>query len=410
MLKGTLMATDDKQQIAFEFMERLSRIAQVFSPGAPIDKYDLFAGRRDQVTDVLNAVNQRGQHVALFGERGVGKTSLANIIAEVVHKFGTQPRDAIAVNCDSDESFQSLCRKVFRELAPMVRDRGVAGFNGQDDVYTQAESPLPENASPEDVRFALENLNEPAILILDEFDRIKDPATAGMIADTIKTLSDHSSRATVMIVGVADSVDGLIGGHRSIERCLVQVRVPRMSPPELVQVIENGLTIVGMTIDPRAEDEIVTLSQGLAHYTHLLSLHAAQSATTNGRSNITQADVTAAINKAVEKAQQSIVSAYHAATSSPRPDSLFEDVLLACAMAKTDELGYFAAADVRDPLSKIKGKRYEIPAYSRHLNDFSSDRGPVLQKTGSRRRYRFRFVSPLMQPYVLMRGRATDRL
>jgi hypothetical protein len=53
------------------------------------------------------------------------------------------------------------------------------------------------------------------------------------------------------------------------------------------------------------------------------------------------------------------------------------------------------------------GKPYDIPAYSRHLNlnDFSDTRGPVLQKTGSPRRYRFRFINPMMQPFVLMRGR-----
>jgi len=158
-------------------------------------------------------------------------------------------------------------------------------------------------------------------------------------------------------------------------------------------------------IDAKATEEIVALSQGLPHYTHLLALHAAQVAAKAGRRNITLDDVDQAIGRAVQKAQQSIVSAYHAATSSPRKDSLYEEVLLACAMAKTDDLGYFAAADVREPLSRITGKPYDIPAYSRHLNDFSDARGPVLQKTGSPRRYRFRFINPMMQPFVLMRGR-----
>lgn len=401
---------EDRQQIAFDFMEKLAGIAQVFSPGAPIDKYSLFAGRTEQVTDVLNSVNQRGQHVALFGERGVGKTSLANIITEVVHLFGTDPMSAVAVNCTGDETFASLARKIFRELRPVVRVGGVAGFGQAEDKYVQADFPLPDQPSPEDVRYALEALDVPTIIILDEFDRIGDPSVTTMVADTIKTLSDHSSKATLMIVGVADSVDELIKGHHSVERSLVQVRMPRMSPGELEEIIEKGLQVVNMKIHPDAESEIVSLSQGLPHYTHLLSLHAAQSAARGARAIITEQDVAVAVEKAVEKAQQSIVSAYHAATSSPRADSLFEDVLLACAMADTDELGYFAAADVRDPLSKIKGKRYEIPAYSRHLNDFSSDRGPVLQKTGSRRRYRFRFVSPLMQPYVLMRGRAEGKI
>jgi MoxR-like ATPase len=64
-------------------MTRIARVGRVFSPGAPVDKYALFAGRREQVADVINAVNQRSQHVVLFGERGVGKTSLANVLGEI---------------------------------------------------------------------------------------------------------------------------------------------------------------------------------------------------------------------------------------------------------------------------------------------------------------------------------------
>ena len=84
---------------------------------------------------------------------------------------------------------------------------------------------------------------------------------------------------------------------------------------------------------------------------------------------------------------------------------------MACALAKTDELGFFAAQDVRDPMKMITGKRYEIPSYAQHLNDFcDAKRGPILEKTGAKRRFRFRFVNPLMQPYVVMQGFAAGKL
>jgi len=51
------------------------------------------------------------------------------------------------------------------------------------------------------------------------------------------------------------------------------------------------------------------------------------------------------------------------------------------------------------------GKPYDIPAFAQHLNDLSeSGRGPVLQKKGSTRRFRYRFINPLLQPYVIMKG------
>lgn len=118
--------------------------------------------------------------------------------------------------------------------------------------------------------------------------------------------------------------------------------------------------------------------------------------------------VESAISKAIEQAQQTTHSTYHRAIMSPRKDNIFAQVLLACALTKTDSLGYFAAADVRVPLTKIMGKPYEVPGFSRHLNDFCEpERGPILHKIGKIRRYRFRFINPLLQPFVIMQGIAS---
>ena len=52
---------------------------QLFTPSTPINVADLFAGRQDQLSRIVDAVGERGRHVILYGERGVGKTSLSQI-------------------------------------------------------------------------------------------------------------------------------------------------------------------------------------------------------------------------------------------------------------------------------------------------------------------------------------------
>jgi len=248
------------------------------------------------------------------------------------------------------------------------------------------------------------------ILIIDEFDRLPQRVKAAF-ADTIKSLSDHAVNATVILVGVADSINDLIREHQSIERALVQIRMPRMSEQEIEEIVNNGLQRLGMDIDDDARARITALSQGLPHYTHLLARDSARAALGTGSLRITLPIVDEAIRKALEDAQQSIQSGWHKATTSPRKNNLFADVLLACALAKTDELGFFAAQDVREPMKIVTGKSYEIPSYAQHLNDFSdAKRGPILEKTGGKRRFRFRFVNPLMQPYVVMQGFAAGKL
>jgi Holliday junction resolvasome RuvABC ATP-dependent DNA helicase subunit len=387
-------------------LDKWLHAAKVFTPGAPINKYDLFSGRVDQIRDVINAVMQRGRHVILFGERGVGKTSLANILAEALPANDYIRMGSGTVNCDVSDDFSTLWHKAFREIAFVTE--GKAGFEGRpvERVETLDEE-LPEVVTPDDIRYTLERLSIPAVIIIDEIDRIQEKRTTTLLADTVKNLSDHSTSTTIVLVGVADSVGELIAEHASIERALVQVRMPRMSNNELFDILDKGLGDLEMGIDDDARIRIARLSQGLPQYTHSMGLYATQEAINQDRSNVTLADVEKAIKMAVDKAQQSILDAYHKATSTPRRENLYARALLACALAPTDLLGFFTAAGVRAPLSVIMGKPYDIPAFTRHLNEFSEPgRGPIIQKVGVSRKYRFRFVNPLMQPYVIAHGLA----
>jgi hypothetical protein len=127
--------------------------------------------------------------------------------------------------------------------------------------------------------------------------------------------------------------------------------------------------------------------------------------------HITNETVATAIDNAIGGSQQSIRSDYEYAVRSPKRDNLFSDVLLACALADTTELGHFAAQDVRESLRSITGKPYEIPSFAQHLNEFTdSKRGAILEKSGIKRLFRYRFQNPLMQPFVIMHGIKSGRI
>jgi Cdc6-like AAA superfamily ATPase len=400
------MRTDD------EWKQLDLDVTRAFRPAAPIDKETLFAGRTEQIRRVVDAINQPGQHAIVFGERGVGKTSLVNVLATRILVRGAA-LIAPHVNCDSGDDHSSLWRKVFSEIELIGKPKQL-GFSWSGSTETTSPiDTIPEKLSSDDVRKALSQISQVAftIVIIDEFDRISEETVRRMFADTIKALSDHATHATIIVVGVSDSVDGLIKEHQSIERALVQVHMPRMDKGELDEIITKGLELLKMQIDDDAMSRISTLSQGLPHYTHLLALHATRQAIDSKSERIQMVHVEGAIKKALSGAQQSIQSAYHIATMSPRRETIYSQVLLACALASHDELGYFAAASVRDPLRRITSKKYEIPSFARHLNEFCDDkRGGILHRIGVKRRYRFRFANPLMQPFVIMKGLADGLL
>lgn len=391
--------------------ELIAKIGTVFSPAAPINRRDLFAGRIEQLQKVFDAISTRGQHAIIFGERGVGKTSLANIVKELV-SHQRVASITVKVNCSHDDTFASIWKKVLDEVVVVDerRDEAEMGFIAKRRTARFAAGEmLPDNPSPNHLRKILDQLGS-SVIILDEFDRIKGRHWA-LFADTIKTLSDSSVDATLVLVGVAHDIDDLIKEHASIDRSAVQIHMHRMTARELHEILNKAMKGLGTEMENDARSLIVLLSQGLPHYTHVLGKYSTGHAIHDMRWMVALHDVSESIVEAVDNTQQSIRNSYQQATASPRKDTLFKQVLLACALAEVDTLGYFASSDVREPLSKIMGKPYDIPNFSQHLDKFSSDdRGNVLEKTGKQRRFRFRFSNPLLQPFVIMRGMADEML
>lgn len=388
-------------------LERDLRLGEVFTPAAPIDRLRLFAGREQQRRTVLDAILQRGRHAVLFGERGVGKTSLSSVLREFLEQGG-QSVIAPRVNCDDSDDYTAIWRKAFDDLRFIEQRRGV-GFAPEVQEVVRSASELvarDEPITPHAVRLLLEQLGAQTILvvIIDEFDRVADRLGMQM-ADTIKMLSDQSVPATLVLVGVGESVSSLIAEHESVERALAQVLMPRMSIPELHQIVDGGLSEVGMAAHPDARDRIAALSQGLPHYTHLIALAAARDANDADLHLVDLEHVAAGIRVAVDSAQETITTTHHRAVMSARKDSLYPQVALACALAQSDELGYFTAGAVRLPLGVIMDKPYEIASFAKHMNEFCDDkRGSILEKIGTRRNFRYRFRNPLLPPYIVMNG------
>jgi Cdc6-like AAA superfamily ATPase len=386
-----------------DFLDRVRLVAEAFRPAAPIDRRELFAGRSEQIAELFSIVSQPGQHAIVYGERGVGKTSLGLVAAELL-----KAADVLCAwaTCDASDDFASVWRKALGEIG-LTTTRQSLGFGEQVDQTTEPLSKLlAAGVTPHAVQGALKQASRqrPVAIVFDEFDRFQDADGRVLFADTIKALSDRVVSSTLVLIGVADSVGELIREHRSVERALVQIQMPRMSASELAEIATNGVAAARMTITRAAVTRITALSQGLPHYTHLLTQLAAQSALAERRADIGVRDVDAAVKRAIDRAQQSIVEAYREAVTG-RPGTIYPQVLLACALAEEDEFGFFVSSDVREPLSRILHKPSRTSAFARHLEELSSEsRGSVLQRSSAGGAARYRFVNPLLQPYVAMRG------
>ena len=135
--------------------------------GAPIDEEDLFAGRSHEVRRILDAVFARSKHVVLFGERGVGKTSLSNVFWK---RFNKTVRSFLVarVQAGPHDDFSSLWIRALEELHAVgtANDKSeYVNFNTDHETLT-----------PSQVRRELQKCgaNSLPIIIIDEYNEIQE--------------------------------------------------------------------------------------------------------------------------------------------------------------------------------------------------------------------------------------------
>jgi hypothetical protein len=203
-------------------VEKMAALNLAFVPSGPISRKDMFKGRSAQITEALAAVLRPSEHLVIVGERGVGKSSLANIIFDIIAGLSSQmPAYRYGkVNCGDRETFDSLWREVLRTVKFTHQEKRV-GFSAgpspepQSVAYTLSDTLPDQELTPARVVGIIKG--NPGIWVFDEFNTLRK-TEAQPFSDLIKALSDAGSQAKVVLVGVADSLAQLLRDHSSVER------------------------------------------------------------------------------------------------------------------------------------------------------------------------------------------------
>jgi len=358
-----------------------------------VKSVEIFSGRIQQLRDALSIVEQGGLHALLFGERGVGKTSMANII-QILAQEPDEGHLAIKVECTSSDTFRSIIAGFYREIYIERAIQEVVGFHRSRQPSTERVSLfslVSEKTSfnPKDVASLFEKTGKRLLLILDEFDRLnRSLFEMSDFTELLKILSDKDINAHFLVVGVGESVEQIIGSHASIVRNLEQIKLGEMTPVEIRGIVTRGLEHLTMTMHDVIVSQIIDISCGYPHYTHLMCAHACSNAIRRRAADVQQADLEFAISRSISKAQESLNSSYHAATMANKPN-IYKEVLQACGNAKLDDYGTFQPRDVEKPLSLILKWTMRSPQFGSHLlNLCRPERGEILQLVGEKGRNR----------------------
>lgn len=392
-------------------------VGQVFTPASPVEMKQLFAGRAVQLNKINAIIAQKGQHPIIFGDRGVGKTSFANIVKILTESRKNQ---VVKVQCLSEDTFESLWQKILEKFSlkiEKVKDDNI-GFNVPAEIKAGTITLLDylgkEKPNSHNILKLLEVLGstiEQGIIIIDEFDRLDDKLfNKRLFADLIKAISDNLPFFKIILVAVAENVSSLIAGHESIERNLGQVYMPVMNQTEIKEIITNGASRLHLTFTPEVIDNIVQLSAGYPHFTHFLCYHAASLALQNKETEVDDRYLGYAISETTDASQESLRDAFMRATWTSKKRTIFKEVLYAAAMVETDSHGYFQASDLTKILSKELNKKVNVGHFVSHLKKFcAADRAEILKVSGLPNRAKYKFRNPLMKAFIVINKLKEER-
>jgi hypothetical protein len=375
------------------------KLWEVFTPSRPQTSDQMFVGRRAVIEKIVCAIEQEHAHVVVYGGRGIGKTSVGNIIAASARRAGYH---VARFTCDSETSFERLMRDFLRSLPVDFTDRSSRAMGLPNESFDQFRDL--ESVGPTDLSNAFGSLIDRVILIVDEFDRVNNKDFYRKMSEAIKIISDSTDLVSIVIMGIGKTLDDLLGQHLSIQRQIKAIRLPLLDNAELEVLLNQGKVRAGIDFDDVVRDSIVTLSRGSPYYAHLLGLLSGRHAMARKSNIINQDDVRAAISDILAEFDPNVINAYERTTQTDT-NTFMADIVFGAAVAPFDAYGRFTAEGALKALESYTGRSYEILNISRGLARLNRD-GPhkILEKLGSPgATATYDFINPLMRQYVLLR-------
>jgi Cdc6-like AAA superfamily ATPase len=278
-----------------------AKLRHAFTPSQPVADRRLFAGRDDVLKTIIRSIEDQRLHVVLYGERGIGKTSLMHVLTQAA----TEARYIVVyTSCGANSNFDETFRAAASDI-PLLFHSGFSPTAAETEKGSSLADLLPtEPLSPRKFGDLCAKLTGTRVLIiLDEFDRAESGAFRRDVAELIKNLSDRLGRVQLVLAGVAADLTELVEHIPSIRRNIFALRVPKMSEQEILQIVSNGEREADLKFDAQAGAFVVEVARGSPYIANLICHHAGHAALDAGRATVAAADVANAVDRAIMEFQ-----------------------------------------------------------------------------------------------------------
>jgi Cdc6-like AAA superfamily ATPase len=292
----------------------LTQINNAFLPAKEITDTEKFSGRKEYINEAYNALLSDGTNIAIVGNRGIGKSSLArqiinigqgdNSLLEKLEIYHDTKLDYLSIYFACGNSIPNTTELLNRLLT--TRDcllewiyeipsasKEISKINGgievgvpkvlsvKGGVDISGETTTVSTIQSHNIETIFQNVitdllktkiaKNGILIVIDEFDQIKD--TSGF-ASYLKSLATNTPGLKFCIVGVAQDIQNLMKEHQSSDRLFAGsvINLPSMNNEELITIIRTAEQSISnhIVFDETATNKIIDLSKGHPYIVHLL--------------------------------------------------------------------------------------------------------------------------------------------
>ncbi|MEP2989652.1 MAG: AAA family ATPase [Parasphingorhabdus sp.] len=241
-------------------------------------------GRIGDLTQGRRGLRTEGSQIFIYGERGVGKTSLAKtLLAEIVPEHASD----LLIACEKNSTFASLMQAVVKRLLPICKQKASAtqiktafqayGFTVEMTKFWQ----VGEQIDPTDINSFISVIKaigrllpQKIAVIVDEFDLIADSSEKEKFAELVKQLSDQEVSLKFIFCGIAADVESLIGGHYSSGRYIEPINLGPLVIGPIFSILDKACNAFGIQIEKEPRIRSALIVDGYPYFMHLITKNA----------------------------------------------------------------------------------------------------------------------------------------
>lgn len=261
------------------FGEKLSKM---LSASHPIHSIEYLKGRDKELDTIKKSLYAKGRHVFIFGDRGVGKSSLGQTAA---YQYQSSDAEPIFASGSPDDTFPSVIANIANQALQRPRTESIKRtesfsleFHGVKWHEGQERNSLDLASHIRTIGDAVELLKQIAekhskkpVVVIDEFDAILDASERNKFAALLKQMGDQSVNLKFIFTGIGKSLDDLLGAHQSSYRQLEAVELLRLGWEPRREIVQSAADSLELGLSNDVNWRIAMVSDGYPYYIHLIT-------------------------------------------------------------------------------------------------------------------------------------------